>query len=77
MGGYKVPSNVVHIDIPSNDDDDDDYGGRVKKARKLRRTVRKKDKKLKRITLRGITLAKYMFSLFLCWGLDLILMFSF
>ena len=76
MGGYKVPSNVVHIDIPSNDDDDD-YGGRVKKARKLRRTVRKKDKKLKRITLRGITLAKYMFSLFLCWGSDLILMFSF
>ena len=39
MGGYEVPSNAVHIDIPSDDDDDDDYGGRVKKARKLRRTV--------------------------------------
>ena len=75
MGGYEVPSNTVHIDIPSDDDDNDD-GGRVKKARKLRRTIRKKDKKLKRITLRGITLAKYMFSLFLCWGSDLILMFS-
>ena len=76
MGGYEVPSNAVHIDIPSDDDDNDD-GGRVKKARKLRRTVRKKDKKLKRITLRGITLAKYMFSLLLCWGSDVILMFSF
>ena len=76
MGGYEVPSNSVHIDIPYDDEDNDD-GGRVKKARKLRRTVRKKDKKLKRITLRGITLAKYMFSLLLCWGSDVILMFSF
>ena len=75
MGGYEVPSNAIHIDIPS--DDDDDYGGGVNQARKLRRTVRKKDKKLKRITLRGITLAKYMFSLLLCWGSDVILMFSF